>query len=322
MSSAERIPAAANHSAQRPTSPGFLTSRPANGGHWSRRWSDVGISFVSSIVVHLLLVLILAMMFVAIPAQRRELAIDAALHSEPAGNGETPLGTVPFEVPAMNAVGAPNLSDAAVGAATNAVGNDSPSGLGSGGSAVVLAGVDVGVAGGTGNGKGGPKAGFFGTKEAGATFVFVVDGSGSMRGERFQRALAELRKSIKELKSWQKFCVIFYNDIPVPLFHPDATAKLYPSTSAQRVKANKWMLQLAPGGGTEPVEALKQALELQPDVVFFLTDGNIPPETREATKRANRYNTIVHTVGFESRDGEGILKEIAKDNGGRYRYVP
>lgn len=283
-----------------------------------RSWFGPGISYGSSLLIHLLLILLLATILIAMPArQPDDLGINAAIHADQ-GGGE-PLGAVPFEAPLVDKVGAPNLSDVAVAAS-----QESLSGSGGSGSSnpVSLAGANLGAAGGgSGNGKGGPNVGFFGTREAGSTFVFVVDSSGSMRGERFQRALSELRKSIKDLKSWQKFTVIFYNDIPIPLFSPQSDVKLYPSTSAQRAKANKWMQQMTPDGGTQPAEALKKALDMKPDVIFFLTDGEIPEETREAAKAANRHSTIVHTIAFESRDGETILKGIAEDNRGRYRYV-
>lgn len=176
----------------------------------------------------------------------------------------------------------------------------------------------------------GPKVGFFGTRESGVSFVFVVDASGSMEDQvsregpprtRFMLALNELQKSLADLKTWQKFAIIFYNNGPIPLFAPDSEARLYPATVSMRKKATKWMGQLIPGGSTRPEDALRQALELRPDVVFFLTDGEIPPEARDVVKEYNKYKTIVHTVAFSSHEGEAILQAIAKDNRGRYRYV-
>ena len=151
-----------------------------------------------------------------------------------------------------------------------------------------------------------------------------MEDPGSERGPaktRFVRALEELNSSLNDLKTWQKFEVIFYSDGPIPLFHPDSKAKLHPASRTVRKKVAKWIGQLVPGGGTQPADALRQALDLKPDVIFFLTDGVIPPETRDVVKQANRYNTIVHTVAFTSREGEAVLKGIAEDNRGRYRYV-
>ena len=31
---------------------------------------------------------------------------------------------------------------------------------------------------------------------------------------------------------------------------------------------------------------------------------------------------IIHTVGFYNRDGEPVLKKMADDYGGTYRFVP
>jgi len=71
-----------------------------------------------------------------------------------------------------------------------------------------------------GGGPGGPGIGFFGSQAAGNSFVYVVDMSGSMQGGRFDRAISELIRSIGQLKTGQKFYVVFFNDQPLPLYAP------------------------------------------------------------------------------------------------------
>jgi hypothetical protein len=39
----------------------------------------------------------------------------------------------------------------------------------------------------------------------------------------------------------------------------------------------KWIKTLKPDNDTAPEEALERALKLQPQVIYLLTDGEIPP---------------------------------------------
>ena len=174
---------------------------------------------------------------------------------------------------------------------------------------------------GVGAGTGGGGIGFFGTRAAGGSFVFVVDCSGSMQGPRFARALQELESAILQLSPRQRFYVFFYNGSAIPLFDPHPAAELLYASQERRVEARRWIHSRTAGGDTKPQEALRRALDMRPDVIFFLTDGEIPPESREVADRYNLAGTKIHTTGFTSRQGEETLKGIARDSGGTYRYI-
>ena len=60
---------------------------------------------------------------------------------------------------------------------------------------------------------------------------------------------------------------------------------------------------------------------MEPDVIFFLTDGEIPEETPDVVRRANRRGTVIHTTAFENEGDEGILRKIAEENGGTFRII-
>lgn len=45
-------------------------------------------------------------------------------------------------------------------------------------------------------------------------------------------------------------------------------------------------------------------------------------DTREFLLERNRRKIVVHTIAFQSLDGRLILKQIAEDNGGTFRFVP
>ncbi len=179
----------------------------------------------------------------------------------------------------------------------------------------------VGNARGSGEGTGGGGVGFFGTKGQGNSFVFIVDRSGSMRGDRLSLAKVELSKALGQLQPHQQFYVIFYSANTYRMLGALAPDGLVPATVARREAVRAWVDGLSVDGGTEPSEAMQIALEMQPDVIFFLTDGEIPEGTRDIARQHNYHGTVIHTTGLISKQGEPILQAIAEQSGGTYRHV-
>lgn len=178
------------------------------------------------------------------------------------------------------------------------------------------------------------EVGFFGTKAKGKSFVFIVDCSGSMRlpttipqprqplVTRFLRARTELLASLGQLSEDQTFYVFFYNHGTYPMFFPTPAEGLTPATTENLDLARTWIETVVPFGETDPREAFRLALALRPDVIFFLTDGIIPPVTRKVAKVNNKSRTRIHTIAIAIPGGQDILKGIAQDNQGRFRFVP
>jgi hypothetical protein len=181
-----------------------------------------------------------------------------------------------------------------------------------------------GSGGGTGTGVGpGIGAGFFGTKGAGKSFVYVVDMSGSMHGARFERAKKELNRSINKLGPEQKFYVYFFNDRTFPLFDPKPATGMIPATPSNKQRAVRWVNTRQAESTTNPNYALQQALEMKPEVIFLLTDGELddPDAVRQMIRRYNKGNVVIHTIAFENEDGGLTLEAIANENNGVYRFV-
>ncbi len=169
----------------------------------------------------------------------------------------------------------------------------------------------------------GGKAGFFGASAQGRSFVFIVDSSGSMTGGRFERAKRELRQSIRRLEPNQQFHVVFFNSETIPMFEPNKRAGLMDATRVNLTKAGRWIEQQFPGSTTNPEGAIRLALSLKPSAIFLLSDGEFdePQRARKAALDENHSSTVIHTIAFMSRDGEGTLRAIAGDHGGSYRFV-
>lgn len=191
-------------------------------------------------------------------------------------------------------------------------------------------GGDGGDGGGSGGGSGGGRgpgiglgAGFFGSKGAGKSFVYVVDCSGSMYGQRFKRAKDELVKSVNRLTPEQKFYVYFFNDRTFPLYDPKPAKGMQVANKTNKQRASAWIRSREPESTTNPNLALQQALEMKPEVIFLLTDGELddPLEVRQMIKKFNKSSVVIHTIAFENEEGAMTLEAIAKENNGTFRFV-
>jgi hypothetical protein len=169
----------------------------------------------------------------------------------------------------------------------------------------------------------------FGTVAEGYKFVYVFDRSGSMGGEGRQslRAVkAELIRSLKPLDTVHQFQIIFYNERPVA-FNPTGTpGRLAFATDENKERAIRFLDSITAIGGTAHEDALRLAIRLRPDVIFFLTDADDPKLTpaQLAKIRQLAAGIIIHTVEFgpgPKPEGDSFLAVLARQNGGKYVYI-
>ncbi|HKI21204.1 MAG TPA: hypothetical protein VKA15_25145 [Isosphaeraceae bacterium] len=161
---------------------------------------------------------------------------------------------------------------------------------------------------------------FFGVRERGQFFVYVVDSSGSMIDEaRLPRATIELRRSVFALQPPQRFEVIFYNHESNPM--PGGPTARTADTQAKNLLVS-WLRLIEPAGGTDPRVAVRQALGLRPDAVFLLSDGAYPEGTVDEITKLNTRKVPIHCVDLTGGLAGDHLKRIAAANGGRYVARP
>jgi hypothetical protein len=165
------------------------------------------------------------------------------------------------------------------------------------------------------------QASFFGIRARGQFFVFVLDQSGSMiDDDRLARATIELRRSVFALQPPQRFEVIFYNHEATPM--PGGPIPR-PADQKQKNLLTTWLRLIEPDGGTDPRRAILQALSLQPDAVFLLSDGEFPEGTAESVARYNLNRKVpVHCVDLSGGLGGDHLRRIARESGGQYASRP
>ena len=79
-------------------------------------------------------------------------------------------------------------------------------------------------------------------------------------------------------------------------------------------------------GATDHMKALHQALQLRPDIIFFLTDANEPQLTSEDFRRIQQWNkgTLINAIEFgvgPPKTQFNFLVMLAAENGGQHTYV-
>jgi len=162
--------------------------------------------------------------------------------------------------------------------------------------------------------------GFFGASEVEVAqkIVYVVDRSGSMT-DSIDYVKFELKRSIGELGEDSEFHVIFYSSGP-PVEMP--TRRLVPATERNKELAFQFIDGIIAQGETDPSKALDRAFAVGPELVYLLTDGEFDKAIVDRVDRLNVGDSVtVHTIGFLYRTGENVLKEIAKNNSGNYKFV-
>ncbi len=204
------------------------------------------------------------------------------------------------------------------GPQTTGVGLIPGSGMGGGG------GAGGGSGGGVGRGVG-PGTEFFGAREHGQSFAYVIDCSGSMSlRDALEVAKRELLASLNQLPPDARFSVVFYNERPRVFTDPRGLQGMMPATAANKVRVQNQLLTVAPDGGTNHMMALKTALGLRPEVIFFLTDADLMDDRDVNLVLAETQGSRIQAVEFgvgPSLGKQTPLRRLAVTTGGTYRYI-
>lgn len=171
----------------------------------------------------------------------------------------------------------------------------------------------------------------FGISGTGSRFVYVFDRSDSMNGyggAPLRAAKRELISSLRTLTEQQRFQIVFYNNRPKPFVLRGVGGGMMEANKSNKLRAETYVENITAFGGTQHEGALRLALKMQPDVIFFLTDARIPRLTdrdlREIRARARQAGTAIHAIEFGGSGPPGeinFLQKLAEQNAGQYRFV-
>lgn len=196
----------------------------------------------------------------------------------------------------------------------------------------LLPGSGPGGGGGSGGGSGGgvgrgigPGTQFFGARDHAHSFAYVIDCSGSMASHSsLEVAKRELLQSVDQLPPDAEVAVVFYNMTPKMLSDPMGRKGRMSATAANKARVRSQLATIVPDGGTDHMAALRAALALRPEVVFFLTDADLMTNGDVDEILAEAGATRIQAVEF----GRGInlgertpLRRLATTTGGAYLYI-
>ena len=176
---------------------------------------------------------------------------------------------------------------------------------------------------------GGPRSGTSASGNGGH-IVYLSDRSGSMI-EIFDIVRVQLLLSIKHLAPKHDFHMILFAKGP-PLEPP--ARRLMPATAHNKEVAAKFLASVRASGRTDPIPAMRRAFAVMAradkkrpaKLMYLLTDGDFPDNAAVLAllrKLNGRKEVIINTYlyGRRPRTAENVMRKIAKEHGGRYKYV-
>lgn len=152
--------------------------------------------------------------------------------------------------------------------------------------------------------------------------VFVLDCSGSMRGEPIAQAKAAVRRSLRQLQSNDTFQVIQFSNNASQLGRSPLEA-----TPDNIARGLQYLDALKGSGGTMMIEGIKAALDFPHDeerlrFVVFLTDGYIGNEREILSVMSRKLGPArVFSFGVGSSVNRFLLERMAKMGRGVVAYL-
>lgn len=166
--------------------------------------------------------------------------------------------------------------------------------------------------------------------------VYVVDGSGATANS-FAYLQAQLLNSISRLSATQQFQVVLFrsfddNSVSLAPINSDRIAR---ATPANKQAVADWLSTVNARGRSNPLDGLRTALQLKPDLVMLITRSIERTEMgwaqgqREILNELNELNpqnpitgrrkTIIKTIQLLDDDPTGIMQAIGMMHGDQHK---
>ena len=150
--------------------------------------------------------------------------------------------------------------------------------------------------------------------------MLILDKSGSMKGEKMEKAKASLLEFINLMEPEDKAGIIVFDDKVDFISEPTSDKELL----RQKVAGIKI------GGNTAMFDALYSAIENMASApgrkaVIILTDGKSNRGIHtfsDTVEYASMHNMSIYTIGLGKDVKEEQLKRLAGESGGEYFFTP
>jgi uncharacterized protein YegL len=155
--------------------------------------------------------------------------------------------------------------------------------------------------------------------------VFVLDKSGSMKGEKIEQAKGALAYCINSLNSRDRFNIVLFSTNVVAY-----SDRLLEATRREKSRALEYVEEITARGGTDIYNALLAALESlesdRPRMVIFLTDGlptvgesNVQTILADLRGRNDSVRIFPFGVGYDVN--AVLLDQLSVDHHGAVDYI-
>ncbi len=166
--------------------------------------------------------------------------------------------------------------------------------------------------------------------------VYVVDASGSML-LHLSTVLEELERSLTTLHPKQEFGILFFQQDKAIAVPP--RRKLVFANASNVSEAMHWVNtsgKVIPSGGSNPVNALKDAMQLKPDVIYLLSEnitgaGRYEVPVEELLHELESINPVdsrnglrrvqINCIQYLTHDPLKTMQRIAEIHGGDDGYT-
>jgi hypothetical protein len=186
----------------------------------------------------------------------------------------------------------------------------------------------------------GPRSSFYGTGGNATKIVYLIDHTGSLVelfGEYGDPGSIKdaVQHSVSALVPIQYFSIVVFtapSDGGIQILAP--LTKATPDNRKSMLQKFDQVVAQGGEGDTQQifVNSFRAAFTLHPELIYFLTDGDVAKDVPSAVKKMNpdgivKINVIMITPNSMARlDGEdnarfAILNDLAKDNGGNCKII-
>ena len=151
--------------------------------------------------------------------------------------------------------------------------------------------------------------------------VFLCDASKTMK-DRWAVFVPEITKGVNALEPGQSFNIIFLINGKVVSMGQN----LLPATKENKTRAAAFVQKAVPAGATTAAAGLRAAFAAKPEAIYFTTDGGFTDTDQliQATHTLNKDKRVrIDTIAVFNRSEkyENVLKQIADENGGMFKFV-